>query len=162
MPTGWFVDANLLVLLVVGNTDRSLIGKHRRLKRFRADDYERLINLIASATASGIPVSSTGPILVTPNALTEASNLLAQHRDPQRSRFLNTLRMLIEASKEVVVKSVTASNSRVFTRQGLSDAVLYEAVSSETPLVTVDLELYVAIAAKDPHCAINFTHHQLL
>ena len=30
----WFVDANLLVLLVVGKTDRSLIAKHKRLSMF--------------------------------------------------------------------------------------------------------------------------------
>ncbi len=42
---GIFIDANLLVLLVVGATDRALIAKHRRLKRFAVEDYERLIEL---------------------------------------------------------------------------------------------------------------------
>ena len=32
LPSKIFVDANLLVLLVVGATDRKLIVKHRRLK----------------------------------------------------------------------------------------------------------------------------------
>ena len=162
MPTGWFVDANLLVLFVVGITDKQLIGKHRRLKRFSAEDYERLIELIASVTVSGRPAGWTGAVLVTPNTLTEASNLLAQHNDPERSRFMKTLRLLIEGSQEVVVKSVTASRSHVFTRLGLADAALLEVVSSETPLVTVDLPLYIAVAKKDYRAAVNFTHHQQL
>ena len=37
MPlTGYFIDANLLVLLVVGSEDRALIDRHRRLR-----DYNR-------------------------------------------------------------------------------------------------------------------------
>ena len=162
MPTGWFLDSNLLVLLVVGITDQQLIGKHRRLKRFTAEDYERLIELIASVRASEKPAGSTGAVLVTPNTLTETSNLLAQHEDPERSRFLNTLRSLIEGSKEVVVNSGTASRSHVFTRLGLTDAALLEVVSSDTPLVTVDLDLYIAVATKDHRSAVNFTHYQRL
>ncbi|WP_423924705.1 hypothetical protein [Candidatus Palauibacter sp.] len=73
---GIFVDANLLVLLAVGLTDRRLIEKHKPLKQFSTDDYDRLIEII----------SQVKRVFVMPNTLTEASNLLAQHREPQRSR----------------------------------------------------------------------------
>ena len=66
---GIFVDANLLVLFVVGSTDTGLIAKHRRLRTLDPEDYERLADMVARA----------GRVLVTPNTLTEASNLLAQH-----------------------------------------------------------------------------------
>ena len=36
---GYFLDTNLLVLLVVGNEDRELIPKHRRLETYFADDF---------------------------------------------------------------------------------------------------------------------------
>ena len=52
VPTGWFVDANLLVLLIVGTTGRHLIAKHKRLKSFLVGDYERLIQRIARTTSS--------------------------------------------------------------------------------------------------------------
>ncbi len=45
-PTGFFIDANLLVLFVVGSVDRELIRKHRRLQRFSIKDYDRLIDAI--------------------------------------------------------------------------------------------------------------------
>ncbi len=45
-PTGFFIDANLLLLLIVGSVGRDLIAKHRRLRRFTAEDFDRLINLL--------------------------------------------------------------------------------------------------------------------
>jgi len=36
--------------------------------------------------------------------------------------------------------------------------VLLEIVSAETPLLTVDLDLFVAASAKDPDAAVNFRH----
>lgn len=164
MPRKWFVDTNLLVLLVVGATGRHLITKHRRLRRFARHDYDLLLRLIASAKASGRRTGSTeaGAVLVTPNTLTEASNLLDQHQDPERTRFFDTLRTLIERNEEVVVKSVTASAIPEFSRLGLADAVLVQAASAETPLLTVDLDLFHAVATKDHRAAVNFTHLQPL
>ena len=149
-PAGCFLDANLLVLLVVGSVDRELIAKHRRLRRFAAEDYERLLGLIARVER----------VFVTPNTLTETSNLLAQHRDPERSRFFDRLRFIIQESEEVVVASAVAATNRAFQRLGLTDAALLEVVTAETPLVTVDLDLYLAALAKDPYAAVNFTHLQ--
>ena len=99
-------------------------------------------------------------ILVTPNTLTETSNLLSQHGEPQRSRFFHTLRSLIEINKEIVITSRQASANPSFNRLGLTDAALLEAVTPETPLVTVDLDLYIAALAKAPNAAVNVTHLQ--
>ena len=149
---GIFIDANLLVLLVVGATDQALISKHRRLRRFMVEDYERLIELIRQA----------GQVFLTPNTLTEASNLLAQHPNPERSRFFAVLRRIIGKSEEIVVASKTASRNNAFVRLGLTDAALLEVVSEETPLVTVDLELFRAAFATGKVAALNFTHLQAL
>lgn len=142
------MDANLLVLLVVGSTDVRLIAKHRRLQEFGPDDYERVAAIVSRAPG----------VLVMPNTLTEASNLLAQHGEPERSRFFDTLKSLIELSREVVVTSIDASHNSHFRRLGLTDAALLEVVSRETPLVTVDLNLYLAAASKDPSSAVNYWH----
>ena len=91
-PTGFFIDANLLLLLIVGSVGRDLIAKHRRLRRFTVEDFDRLINLL----------DRVEQVLVTPNTLTETSNLLAQHRDPERSRFFDRLQFIIQESKEIV------------------------------------------------------------
>ena len=113
---GLFIDSSLLVLLIVGSVGRDLIAKHRRLREYTAEDYEILIELLG-------PVDR---ILVTPNTLTETSNLLAQHGDPERSRFFDRLRFFIHESEEVVVASVEASSNSAFGRLGLSDAALLE------------------------------------
>ena len=164
MPSAWFVDANLLVLLVVGTTGRDLIPKHRRLRQFLERDYDLLLSLLAGATSLGgrSDPAEVGAVLVTPNTLTEASNLLEQHREPERTRFFDTLRMLIERNREIIVKSETASANPVFRRLGLADAVLVEVASVENPLVTVDLDLFHAVAMKDHRAAVNFTHHRAL
>ena len=149
--TGLFIDANLLVLLVVGATGRELIAKHRRLRTFGEDDYDLLLRLIGQV----------GRVLVTPHTLAEASNLLAQHREPDRSRFFRLFRQIIEQSKEIDVAAADASRNSLFVRLGLTDAALLEVVSRETPVVTVDLELYLAATGKEPQSAINFRHIQL-
>ena len=149
---GIFIDANLLVLLVVGATDQALISKHRRLRTFMVEDYGRLVELIEQA----------GQVFLTPNTLTEASNLLAQHPNPERSRFFAVFRRIIGKSEEIVVASKTASRNNAFVRLGLTDAALLEVISEETPLVTVDLELFRAAFAKGQVAALNFTHLQAL
>ena len=149
-PSGYFVDANLLVLLVVGSTDRDLIPKHRRLRRFSTKDFDLLERFIAQV----------GRVYVTPNTLTETSNLLAQHADPELSLFFDRLRFIIHESEEVVITSERASTNTQFSRLGLADSALLEAVTEETPVLTVDLHLYLAALEKSPDTAVNFTHFQ--
>ena len=60
------MDANLLVLFIVGSVGRELIAKHRRLQEYTAEDYDMLIDFI----------EAVDHVFVTPNTLTEASNLL--------------------------------------------------------------------------------------
>lgn len=147
---GIFVDANLLVLLAVGLTDRRLVKKHKRLQEYSTEDYDRVIEII----------SKFERVFVMPNTLTEASNLLAQHREPQRSQLLRTLRAWIERGDEVVVASAEASRNAHFERLGLTDAALLERVSSETPLLTVDLALYLTADGQNPGSAFNYWHYR--
>ena len=142
-----FIDANLLVLLVVGSVDRRQVGAHRRARRFTPEDYDRLLKVIGALER----------VLVTPNTLTEASNLLASRSD---SRFLDRLRLVIEGSEEVVVASAEAARNAAFPRLGLTDAALLEAVSEERPLITTDLDLYRAASLKEANAAFNFTYTQ--
>ena len=150
LPTKIYIDANLLVLLVVGATGKHLIAKHKRLNTFLIEDYEQLVNL----------VGQIGHVLVTPNILTEASNLLGQHGEPERSLIFRTFRHLIEKTEEVFVDSEAAAGNSNFIRLGLTDAALLEAVSSSTPLITVDFDLYRAALTIDLAAAFNFRHYQ--
>lgn len=145
---GYFMDANLLVLLIVGRVGRDLISKHRRLQGYTVEDYDALAELIESVER----------VFVTPNTLTETSNLLNQHGDPDRSRFFHMLRLLIENAEEVVVPGKVASSNSEFVRLGITDATLIEAVTEDTPLLTSDFNLYVAAMKKSINAptALNF------
>ena len=145
---GLFIDANLLVLLVVGSVGQDLIAKHRRLRAFTAEDYKILVGLIGQVDR----------IFVTPNTLTDTSNLLGLHGEPERARFFDRLRFFIQETEEVVVASIEASSDSAFSRLGLTDAALLQVATEETPLVTVDLDLYLAALQKGEDAAVNFTH----
>ena len=146
-PAGAFIDTNLLVLLLVGSVDRNLVAQHRRTRNFVPEDYDRLVEII----------DTLDKVFVTPNTLTETSNLL---KGSQNVRMIIQLNLLAQQALEVYVASQIATNSSVFNRLGLTDAVLFESLSADRPLITVDLELYVAALAKGNKCAYNFTHRQ--
>ena len=151
MPvTGYFVDTNLLLLFVVGSEAPTLIDKHRRLESYSVQDYDALHRLL----------NRGGRVLVTPNTLTETSNLLGQHGEPERSRLFRRMRSIIRDSREVVVASATAAANPAFARLGLTDAVLLEAATADTPLLTMDFQLYAAGLAKGADSAVNFTAYR--
>ncbi len=145
-PFGFFVDANLLVLLIVGSVDVSIIARHRRLADYTPTDYFNLIALLGRVNR----------IFVTPNTLTEASNLLRQHREPERSHLMVRLNVLIYDSDEVVVLSARAAANPHFGQLGLTDAALLESINAQTPLLTVDGDLYVAALEKGESAAVDF------
>ncbi len=149
-PAGYFIDANLLVLLIVGRVGEELIAKHSRLQQFVVEDYRILRNLL----------DRIEQVFVTPNTLTETSNLLAQHGEPERSRLFEQLRSTIEESREIHVVSEVASKNREFRRLGLTDAALLEVATAQTPLLTVDFDLYLAALTTDQDMAVNFRHIQ--
>ena len=144
-----FIDSSLLVLFVVGSADRKFIATHPRTQIFTPDDYDRLFGII----------NVLKRVFVTPNTLTETSNLLKPPRDKQA---IDKLRILIEESKEIVVSSATAARNSAFGRLGLTDAVLLEVVSAARPLITVDHDLYRAALSKGEEAAFNFTYLQNL
>ena len=148
MPlSGCLIDSNILLLLIVGRVSQELIIRHCRLEGFSAEDYDILTDLL----------QNVGQEFVTPNTLTEASNLLGQHREPERSRLFQELRSIILDSEEVVVTSAIASGNRAFSRLGLTDAALLEAVSDDNPLLTVDHNLHKAALEAGSGFAVNFT-----
>ena len=143
---GYFVDANLLILLVPGSVDPRIVAKHRRLNGFTTDDYAFLL----------VVLNEVSHIFVTPNTLTEASNLLRQHGEPERSLLMDRLAYLIEESDEVAVASAQAAANPYFRQLGLTDAALLESISPQTPLLTVDGDLYVVALTKGENEAVNF------
>ena len=149
---GYILDANLMVLLVVGSESRDLISRHRRLEHYSAEDYDILLELLEAADQ----------LFVTPNTLTEASNLIRQRGEPERSILTRKLQFLIHGSREIIVASVDASSHETFARLGLTDAALLQVATSDTPILTADFDLYLAALESGEERAVNFTHYRNL
>lgn len=141
------LDANLLVLFVVGATSRIYIEKHKRLRAFVPEAFDLLNELITQAPA----------VLVTPNTWTEACNLASQIAEPARSKVRETLRRLVAATDETYVESRTATEAAEYMRLGLADAALIVGMPNEAKVLTVDLDLYLALLRRGRR-ATNFNH----
>ena len=141
----------LLVLLVTGRTDVNIIGRHTRLTSYSLSDFAQLEALIDDWG---------GVVWVTPNTLTEASNLLGQHLSPEREQLFTSLRAAIEESREIVVHSKDAAAEPVFAELGLTDSAVLSIASADRPLLTSDGKLYAFALADDPQSALNFHHYR--
>jgi hypothetical protein len=142
------LDTNLTLLLVVGRAERGLISKHKRLNNFSDADYELLVGQLAQASA----------LVTTPNSLTEASNLAPFGvLGPSRGRVMQSLRALAQDCQEVYRPSREVSLRPEFERLGLADCVWLSIVDTDTVLLTVDNELYLAALDQGTR-AINFDH----
>src|SRR3978361_1537577 len=122
------LDANLLVLLVAGCTDRSLIERHKNLSSCDSDGFDLLVETLAEYSQ----------VVLTPNTLTEASNLLRQIGDPDRSRVTLMLGHLIRGHEERYIVSKDAAAEKTFSRLGLTDAALLVVAREYGSLLSAD------------------------
>jgi hypothetical protein len=147
MPKTIALDANLLVLFIVGLVEPKYISVHRRLKAYDVEDFRVLKSLIDAAAG----------IVVTPNALSEASNLLRYINEPAKTRIGIAFRNFIKDTQEIYVPSADASARREFLRLGLSDSALLEINKADIVLLSADLDLCLASDAAG-YTAFNFNH----
>ena len=79
------LDANLLLVYVIGKTDRKLLGRHHHTKQYE-EDFE-LLEMV---------VDNFRTIMTTPNILTEVSNLGKKNGGPD---FFNTFKKVIHVTR---------------------------------------------------------------
>ncbi len=140
------LDAQLLVPLAAGATSPRPIEKHKNTHQCDVDDFD-LLEVLLGAQA----------VRLLPNVVTEASNLLRQHRRPERDVISLTLKKLVDASDEAYVASGAAREQADYIRLGLTDAALILCAKDDT-LLTADAQLYL-YAGRGVQ-AINFNHER--
>lgn len=145
------LDANLLLLLIVGIADRTYIRKHKRLQAYREADFDLLQQLIAPMSA----------IVVTPNILTETSNFAKQIAEPARTHIAVAFRAVLEVLQERHVNSSQAVAQPEFPRLWLTDAGILTQMDSAQVLLTADHELYAAALSRGM-IAENFNYMRQL
>lgn len=145
------LDTNLMILLIVGMTSRAYINRHKRLRAYIESDFDVLTSFVVSAAQ----------IVVTPNTLTETSNLLRQIDEPARTQIYEQFRQIVRTTEEHYLESKRAAERKDFIWLGLTDAALLSAASEDNELLTADSRLHAA-AARQGLKVINFHHHRQL
>src|ERR1700748_375819 len=96
------LDANLLVLFTVGAASKDYIEKHKRLRAYTVRDYDLLCKAF---------IRIARQVIVTPNTVTEASNLIRQIADPARTHIARVFRDILNGVFEISVASQAAAAS---------------------------------------------------
>jgi hypothetical protein len=141
------LDANLIMLLIVGLADETVVPDHKRTRAYSTKDFKLLLEVI----------STYGEIAVVPNALSEVSNLLSFEADELSRKILLNFSRFISSTKEFYVTSVDAANRNEFRWLGLSDSAILEIAKNQMDLLTADIDLHIA-ALKAGYNSVNFTH----
>lgn len=135
MTRSLVIDTNLLVLLVVGSIDRAAITSHRRLRGiFVPNDIRRLTDYLMLFQS----------VVVTPNTLTEADNLLGGGNDPISSRHRKALALFSRRTIEIYTPSRRVVDEPEFAWLGLADTAQLIAASDLSNLLTIDGMLHTA------------------
>jgi hypothetical protein len=141
------LDANLLVLVAVGQFDPALVGR-KRLDVYTAADLPLLERLIAGFSRN----------LTTPHLLAELSNLADQCVPRGRHReFRIFLREFIAQLDERWTRAEELCQSEEFSQLGLADAALCQLADERIALIYVDAELCSVLWARGVQ-ATNFNH----
>jgi len=141
------LDTNLLVLLAVGQVSENAIATHKRTQAYVREDYRLLVAYLNDASQ----------IVVTPNVIAEASNLLGQADPRMREKSYHVLKQHLAGVIETYIPSKAASELIYYRRLGITDAALLHPEFEGHELLTVDVGLYEA-ASRLGRQAINFTH----
>ncbi|MBC6625722.1 PIN domain-containing protein [Pseudomonas sp.] len=144
------IDTNLLMLLVVGYYDKDFVFEHKRTNKFTPDDFDVLEILIEGAD-----------IVLTPNVLTEASNLLWQCSEPHKSLIRSKLAQIAHICDEQFIASSDVISCPEFMGLGLTDAGILELKKVSGLILTQDLDLHLAALARGLETE-NFTHYRNL
>jgi hypothetical protein len=140
------LDCNILLLLFIGYLGVDHIGKFKRTMSFIDEDYSALMDLIQHSK-----------VFLTPNILTEASNLIESYNSASNNQALLTLKGIIDDLDELHYSSVNLANFEIFLKFGLADASIFNLSKLGIVPITVDFELYGYIYSMG-YPVINFNH----
>ena len=117
------------------------------MQAYDETDFDLLLGFIAK----------TSGIIVTPNTLTETSNLVSQIAEPARTHIAGTFRGLVGALEERYVESRRAVQQPEFPRLWLTDAAILNELANKHVLLTADSRLHQA-ALQRGYQSVNFRH----
>lgn len=146
MQKSLVVDANLLLLLVIGSLDEGrLIKSSKRLKSFSKQDFSILVDYLTQFNS----------VLITPYLLTEVSNLI-DLKDSKYFEAYEFARILFSGFKEVSVTLKNDIQLPAFITHGITDASLVKLVKYHTVL-TNDNRMLSLLYDANPNNVMPFS-----
>lgn len=145
---GLLMDSNLAVLYLVGSCNLRLVGdgKHNKLSKYNAEDFQlllRLKNVFSKA-------------VTTPHVLTEVSNLINDLPEQTKKEILRQFHATFVEIGELPVDSMEVAQRPEFPFLGLTDSALAH-ISHEYLIVTDDARLVMKMNESGLE-ALNFNH----
>jgi hypothetical protein len=144
---GAFVDANLLVLLLVGRINPARIRGFKRTQNFDETDFEILDKLVEWF---GAPLAATPHVLSQVSDLTDLSGI-------ERKAVREEFKRAVAAVKEQYDPARQLVEHQLFNRFGLGDASIAAVCERNIVVLTADVQLQIALAGSGLD-AINFNH----
>jgi hypothetical protein len=144
--SGILIDANLLLLLAVGQYRADRVETFKRTATYSRRDLGLLRELAGKFEKRW----------TTPNILTEVDNLGRQLKTGEHADFSTSMRKLVKSYLEVHHTSERAIERAEYDRLGLTDSISL-LQSKGCLLLSDDLPLYIR-ACEIGHDAINFNH----
>lgn len=144
---GVFVDANMLLLLYAGAALDD-VSRFKRTSIFQQPDYELLVKFL----------DQFNKIVVSPNVLTEASNLTnGLHQESMRLYFEAMKNSLVKQIDEEYVQSLAVSHEKGFYKFGLSDIGILSIAAGKYLILTDDFK-FATYAQNSGVDVVNFNH----
>jgi hypothetical protein len=145
---GAVIDANLLLLALVGEFDPTLVGKAKHLRQYDRGDLD-----LVQEIRRYFPT-----VVTTPNLLTEVSNLAGHLPNGVREGAFAAFRDQFKILNEQYVASTIATSDPQFAAFGLSDSgIAHIAQGGGYLVVTDDLRLASLLDRRNLGC-VNINH----
>lgn len=147
--TGVLVDANMLLVYLVGQLDEGLVRYVTPNRAYSADDF-RLVALILSKFKT---------LIVTPAILAEVSNLSSKLPQDYRGDFRRLLAAQLPTASftERLVDLALVAKGVAFVPFGFTDATIEQICAQGVAVFTDDLNLYQLLASKRVD-VFNYNH----
>lgn len=130
--SGVLIDTNLLLVLLVGNIDRRLVGRIGRTEKYTKEDYERIKDALCLFNR----------FIIIPQVLTETGNMLKRYC-PTASTLLDLTLELRRFVHDHATRESRALSRRItihpaFENLGYADAAILNAAAGRHLIFTDD------------------------
>lgn len=125
------IDANALIILLLGLIDPKLINKHKRTSIYEEQDFDDLVAFVGDIKE----------LVVLPNIWTEVNNLLNNFSGNYKVKYIEQITNTIKLTTEKFIESKTATESVGFYDLGLTDSLMLEYSKDCELLITSDSSL---------------------